>query len=50
MSDCRFGVSPVNYPDPSPTLKINIEQTAVILSLQERVVVLAGKVALKLRL
>ena len=31
-------------------LKINIEQTAVIVSLQERIVVLAGKVALKLRL
>ena len=21
MSDCRFGVSPVNYPDPDPHLK-----------------------------
>ena len=36
--------------NPLPTLKINIEQTAVILNLQERVVILAGKVALKLRL
>ena len=36
--------------NPLSTLKINIEQTSVILSLQERVVVLAGKVALKLRL
>ena len=22
MSDCRFGVSPVNYPDPDPELSI----------------------------
>ena len=22
MSDCRFGVSPVNYPDPDPELKL----------------------------
>ena len=21
MSDCRFGVSPVNYPDPDPELR-----------------------------
>ena len=21
MSDCRFGVSPVNYPDPDPVIK-----------------------------
>ena len=21
MSDCRFGVSPVNYPDPDPDVK-----------------------------
>ena len=22
MSDCRFGVSPVNYPDPDPEQKV----------------------------
>ena len=22
MSDCRFGVSPVNYPDPDPDLEV----------------------------
>ena len=22
MSDCRFGVSPVNYPDPDPETKL----------------------------
>ena len=22
MSDCRFGISPVNYPDPDPDLSI----------------------------
>ena len=22
MSDCRFGVSPVNYPDPEATFKL----------------------------
>ena len=24
MSDCRFGVSPVNYPDPDPDYKYEI--------------------------
>ena len=24
MSDCRFGVSPVNYPDPDPDLQGNL--------------------------
>ena len=23
MSDCRFGVSPVNYPDPDPELTLS---------------------------
>ena len=23
MSDCRFGVSPVNYPDPDPEVLVN---------------------------
>ena len=31
MSDCRFGVSPVNYPDPGPDMKsIFIKLTANI--------------------
>ena len=25
MSDCRFGVSPVNYPDPDPDRKLKIK-------------------------
>ena len=25
MSDCRFGVSPVNYPDPDPELMDQME-------------------------
>ena len=31
MSDCRFGVSPVNYPDPDPDLQnfITILQTVL---------------------
>ena len=24
MSDCRFGVSPVNYPDPDPVAQTNV--------------------------
>ena len=24
MSDCRFGVSPVNYPDPDPEQELSI--------------------------
>ena len=23
MNDCRFGVSPVNYPDPDPVVKVS---------------------------
>ena len=26
MSDCRFGVSPVNYPDPDPELNFGFDQ------------------------
>ena len=24
MSDCRYGVSPVNYPDPDPDLIVSV--------------------------
>ena len=24
MSDCRFGVSPVNYPDPDPDIHLSV--------------------------
>ena len=27
MSDCRFGVSPVNYPDPDPELSFILNYT-----------------------
>ena len=27
MSDCRFGVSPVNYPDPDPDRVVNFRLT-----------------------
>ena len=31
MSDCRFGVSPVNYPDPDPdVLGERTDQTALM--------------------
>ena len=38
MSDCRFGVSPVNYPDPDPAyslshfieIKYSLEETEVL--------------------
>ena len=28
MSDCRFGVSPVNYPDPDPGRSAEVLQSA----------------------
>ena len=30
MSDCRFGVSPVNYPDPDPDLKACLQNKGVV--------------------
>ena len=30
MSDCRFGVSPVNYPDPDPDPVDQLESDIVI--------------------
>ena len=29
MSDCRFGVSPVNYPDPDPERKLATREIRV---------------------
>ena len=29
MSDCRFGVSPVNYPDPDQLTDISINHTSL---------------------
>ena len=31
MSDCRFGVSPVNYPDPDPELAMTMEQRSCLI-------------------
>ena len=39
MSDCRFGVSPVNYPDPDPkfvTVRIVRRRTSVISGASDR--------------
>ena len=33
MSDCRFGVSPVNYPDPDPEVT-NLESAVVVQELE----------------
>ena len=33
MSDCRFGVSPVNYPDPDPDIKLALGVCFVYISL-----------------
>ena len=30
MSDCRFGVSPVNYPDPDPEFYSENEENEVL--------------------
>ena len=35
MSDCRFGVSPVNYPDPDPAwfyVKYNVNKTRLFIT------------------
>ena len=34
MSDCRFGVSPVNYPDPDPAGEIALELSKCFLLYQ----------------
>ena len=37
MSDCRFGVSPVNYPDPDPkrsTNRLNSGNFKILIALQ----------------
>ena len=30
MSDCRFGVSPVIYPDPDPGLQVAFKRTKMV--------------------
>ena len=32
MSDCRFGVSPVNYPDPDPDQSFKIQDSLFVRS------------------
>ena len=36
MSDCRFGVSPVNYPDPDPDLEMT-NDTSIVCKIDQRV-------------
>ena len=36
MSDCRFGISPVNYPDPDPKVKLWVLLWSRVVSAQSR--------------
>ena len=31
MSDCRFGVSPVNYPDPDPDFQMTLGNVQILI-------------------